>query len=123
MSRLAPHHPSVVVYVNGSPYDHPAHLQVVPPSGDLPEPAAKNPAAMDPYRAHLEWPAMWSDYLHGAFAGPMKSERIAVAFQVSERTARKWLTGEGGCNGRHVRVAMDYDRPRAMRTLFDMAAE
>ena len=77
----------------------------------------------DPHQAHREWPKLWANFLRTSFAGPMMVERICLQFAVNERTVRNWLKGEGGCNGRHVLVAMQHDSATAMDTLFHMAAE
>ena len=115
--------PSVVVYVNGGSYHHDVPAAVPAPSGALPDFAAGPQGGIDPYEAHRIWPGLWAGFLKQAFRGPMITARISMAFQVDDRTARKWLAGEGGCKAHHVRVAMQRDPALAMRTLFDMAAE
>lgn len=113
----------VIVHVNLGSYGQDELLKADVPSGFSVGEKSEQGGSLDPYQAHIEWPSLWAEFLRRAFAGPMMSERIALAFQVSERTARKWLNGQGGCNGRHVRVAVDLDREAAMQTLFHMAAE
>jgi hypothetical protein len=66
-------------------------------------------AMSDPYAAHRDFPAEWADFLKVAFRGPMMVQRIAMHFGVTEKGARKWMSGKSGCNGQHVqRAARDF---------------
>lgn len=66
-------------------------------------------SGLDPYKAHREFPEKWAEFLHVAFRGPMMVQRIALHFQLSEKGARKWLSGQHGCNGQHVvQAAQDF---------------
>jgi hypothetical protein len=114
---------SVVVNVVDGHGDHNATASAITSPREFPGKISRTGPQMDPHQAHREWPGLWSEFLNTAFAGPLMVERICMQFHVNERTVRNWLKGQGGCNGRHVRVAMDYDPQAAMQTLFHMAAE
>lgn len=116
MKHSVPQNSPVVIYVN----DPLQHISTRPRAGDTGHLSEQlfRPQGVDPHQAHLAWPELWAGYLKAAFAGAQMIERIALTFQVSDRCVRKWLSGKGGCNGRHVRVAMDRDRDLALQYLF-----
>lgn len=105
--------PSVVVYVNGHgsyPDDRPGSGGQQ--SGDWSElksahvahavPMARR-VAFDPVRVHREFPDRWCAYIRANFRD---LNHVCQVFNVSERTARKWMAGETGANGGHVAVAI-----------------
>lgn len=69
----------------------------------------------DPYAEARHFPDRWRAYLHAHFRNHMQ---VAVAFDVSERAARKWWQGEGACNGAKVSVAIGLHGAEAARILF-----
>lgn len=62
----------------------------------------KSPAIMDPFEVATRTPALWAQFLSEAY-GSVRA--IVIAFDVTEKTARKWLSGEGGANMRHTVIA------------------
>ena len=115
MKHDVPQHPSVIVYVNDSPQEQsgtepPGHL-----CGPLSvvEPAPEQ--RLDPARIHREFPERWTAYIRQNFRNLKSVERT---FNVSERTARKWWSGETGANGGHVAVAVNEHPVEAPRMLF-----
>ena len=113
---------SIVVHVNGGDFTPTAANATAAPDEQSSATLAFNPG-LDPYQLHRDFPAMWSAYLHEAFAGPRMTIRIALSFDVDESTARAWLKGQGGCRGHHVVQAMRHAPDLAMTHLFHMAAE
>lgn len=62
------------------------------------------PAAFDVWETARQFPARWSLFLQQVYRSDVA--RIMHEFQVSERTARRWLSGEGkGVRGVHTAVA------------------
>lgn len=76
-------------------------------------------APLDPYREHAQFPDRWRAYLHAHFRGP---DQVAAAFGVTERAARKWWQGIGGCKGAAVVVAVQLHPDTAPDMLFREAA-
>lgn len=70
----------------------------------------------DPYSVHAAFPDRWRLYLMETFGSD--PERIAQQFGVTERAARKWLSGETGCKGGAVAIAMQLHPQTATRYLF-----
>ncbi|WP_298491580.1 hypothetical protein [uncultured Maritimibacter sp.] len=104
--------PAVVVYVNGSApdADHSA-----PKAGDFVGKMFAAGRRLDPYGINATFPEKWRAYLHAAFRNHFE---VAQAFQVSERTARKWWAGEGGAQGGKVAIAVSLHPGVAPRMLF-----
>lgn len=71
---------------------------------------------LDPYSVHAAFPDRWRMYLMETFGSD--PERIAQQFGVTERAARKWLSGETGCKGGAVAIAMQLHPQTATRYLF-----
>jgi len=125
--------PSVVVYVNGAPYHHPATVQTGHASGHLSghlstegrydrlingadqarSMVAKRP--YDPHRVHRDFPARWQAYIRASFRN---ISHVTQVFEVSERTARKWWAGETGAVGGHVAIAVNEHPDIAPTMLF-----
>lgn len=59
--------------------------------------------ALDPYSCHREFPGRWRAYLIAHFG--TNPSKVADVFGVTERAARKWLSGETGCKGSAVAIA------------------
>lgn len=60
-------------------------------------------APLDVWRIAREFPDRWARFLHEAYRGDILS--IQISFRVCERTARRWLAGEGGVRAPHHVVA------------------
>ncbi len=119
MKHDVPQHPSVVVYVNDSACDQsgtqsPGHL-CGPLSGPLSVVETDAPTRFDPAKVHREFPERWRAYIHQNYRN---LKVIMQTFNVSERTARKWWSGETGANGGHVAVAVNEHPVEAPRMLF-----
>lgn len=69
---------------------------------------------VDPDVIYAEFPDRWQRYLHDTFTSPAK---VARAFSVSEKAAKKWWDGIGGPHGDKVAYAVRTD-PDAHRYLF-----
>ncbi|MGV6848571.1 MAG: hypothetical protein ACWA5A_09350 [Marinibacterium sp.] len=83
-------------------------------TGTASDPA--RPGRLDPHRVHREFPERWRDYIRAHYG--TNYARIMQEFHVSERTARKWCNGEGGCNGGNVAIAVERHPDTAPRMLF-----
>jgi hypothetical protein len=71
--------------------------------------------ALDPFRIHAEFPERWSAYIRAHFRNV---SQVIAAFDVSERTARKWWEAETGANGGNVAVACRMHPETAPQMLF-----
>lgn len=80
-----------------------------------PEPLSV-PRGLDPYAEHAGFPERWRTYLILHFGSD--PARVAQAFGVSPRAARKWLAGETGCRGAAVAIAVQLHPASAPRMLF-----
>lgn len=132
----------VVVYIGSGPWAEPATSVPGLASGDgagassVPHPVApdrmrggdpvarpghvlRGRAMADPYRIRHDFPERWSAYIRSHFRSV---SAVVAAFDVSERTARKWLEGADGCNGGNVAVAVELHPETAPAILFDRAA-
>mgnify|MGYP007078090577 FL=1 len=69
---------------------------------------------VDPFKIARAWPQRWQAYLRASFR---TAREVAHAFDVSERTAGFWWTGEMGCKAPHLVVALKRDHDRAARML------
>ncbi|MAY85563.1 MAG: hypothetical protein CML02_02385 [Pseudooceanicola sp.] len=74
------------------------------------------PAPLDPYAEYVEFPDRWRAYLVAHFGTDV--ERVAEAFHVSRRAAGKWLTGQGGCKGGAVAIAVQLHPETAPKMLW-----
>ena len=71
---------------------------------------------VDPFKIARAWPQRWQAYLRASFR---TAREVAHAFDVSERTAGFWWTGEMGCKAPHLVVALKRDHDRAARMLLE----
>jgi len=59
--------------------------------------------AVDPLSFYARFPERWAAFLNDSFRGYPEGEArevaVAVFYSVTQRCARKWLNGLGGCNG------------------------
>lgn len=81
-------------------------------SGSKPDPLG--PRAVDVWAVAKQFPARWAIFMHEVYGGDVA--RIMLDFGVCERTARKWVRGEGGVNSRHSTVAQ-LEHPEAYAQL------
>jgi hypothetical protein len=71
---------------------------------------------VDPFQVRADFPEMWARYIRANFRSVAA---VVAAFEVSERTARKWWEGETGAHGGHVAVACRMHPVAAPAMLFD----
>ena len=69
--------------------------------GEIVRLAAFDPS--DPHQVALHFPEDWARLMHEVYGGRIRD--IILQFDVTERTARRWLAAEGGVNGRHTIIA------------------
>lgn len=115
---MTDHTPSVVVYIHDTPSPAPCPAGPAQSSGNAAgQNAAPPPGArrLDPHAIHKHFPERWSAYIRANFKDLKEVQR---AFDVSERAARRWWTGEGGANGGYVAIAVDIHPEIAQRMLF-----
>lgn len=131
--KHAPHQPQVVVYVSDRSYQQGGTIRPDICAGNGP---AKCPDTRhvgddlmaahlahavpmarryDPAAVHRGFPDRWRAYVRANYRGV---RHICQTFDVSERTARKWLEGETGAVGGHVAVAVQEHPEAAPRMLF-----
>lgn len=116
--------PSVVVYVSGG---HPGTAAREGGAASGPDIWAAlkadhlrhHAARRDPDRSRRRFPDLWRDYVNAHFRD---HRDICAEFGVSERCARKWLEGCGGCSGANLATAYARD-PDAVADLMLAAAE
>lgn len=126
--------PAVVIHV-GSPYGKDGPANGVELDGDLPRVSSAGRPEMKgdfagaqdggfcPHELHRRFPSQWSAAMQTAYRGPRQIPRICLDFGVDARTARDWISGTVGCNGRHV-VNFTRRHPEiASAYLYNMAAE
>lgn len=106
--------PYVVIYANGPSSPQDATPVPVRTSGEI----AARPARIDPDRLLAAFPILWGRFIRANFHN---LRQVMLAFGVSERTARSWWAGDGGCNGRHVFIAMGL-YPRQLAQMLQEAA-
>lgn len=68
------------------------------------------PRAIDVWQIAQDFPSRWSKLMHQVYRADITL--IMAVFHVSDRTARKWIAGDGGVNARHSTVAQ-LDAPTA----------
>lgn len=67
-------------------------------------PVRNSRPSLDPYAARRRFPALWAEFLRGAFPSHL---HVAVAFGVCEKTARLWWEGTTGPQGWAVNYARE----------------
>lgn len=112
MKDMAPQQPAVVVYVNGSPCGQDGTAAAGQSFGQWPGPPA---GRYDPYKLHRGFPERWARYIRANFRNVT---HVCQVFNVCERTARKWWTGESGAVGGHVAIAVNEHPETAPQMLF-----
>jgi hypothetical protein len=69
----------------------------------------------DPHKVHRQFPERWQRYIRAQYRS---LAHVCQVFDVSERTARNWWTGQTGAVGGHVAVAVREHPVEAPRMLF-----
>lgn len=126
--------PAVVIHV-GPSYGQDGVTHSVELDGELPRVSSAERPGMRgafagapgggfcPHELHRRFPSQWSAAMQAAYRGPRQIPRICLDFGVDARTARDWISGTVGCNGRHV-VNFTRRHPEIASTyLYGMAAE
>ena len=65
--------------------------------------ADRDVRAIDIWDVARRAPEQWARFMRETYRGDLVL--IQITFQVTERTARRWLAGEGGVRGQHHVVA------------------
>lgn len=69
----------------------------------------------NPHQVHREFPDRWAQYIRTNY---QDLHHVMRVFWVSERTARKWWSGETGASGGYVAIAVNEHPVAAPRMLF-----
>lgn len=101
---------------------NPSHLQPVATGSYCHNPARlasgsfadTNVRAVDVWEIARRAPTLWARFLREAYHGDLAG--IMMSFGVCERTARRWLAGEGGTRGQHHIVAQQ-EHPEVYRRI------
>lgn len=125
MSHSETFHPAVIIFAGVSmPPGPSANMGAAPlrehrqPSGTWAgQMSGANDArgVVDPFRVRADFPELWSRYIRANFRSVTA---VIAAFEVSERTARKWWDAETGASGGHVAVACRLHPQTAPAMLF-----